>query len=88
MKTHFYMLNQSQIQHSYQEGLIQKDSAWQNHNISFLVMRFYETHVSIRSTVVQQATHIRVYTGLSPTSVEHRQELISALSFSLNDENK
>ena len=38
-----------------------------------------------RSTVVERATHMRVYAGLSPTGADHRKELISALSFSPND---
>ena len=41
--------------------------------------------VSVCSTVVEWATHMLVYVGLSPTGANHRKELISALSCSLND---
>ena len=41
--------------------------------------------VGVRNTVVLRATHMQVYAGLSPISTDHRKELISALSCSLND---
>ena len=41
--------------------------------------------VGVCSTVVERATHMRVYAGSSPTGADHRKELISALSCSLND---
>ena len=41
--------------------------------------------VGVRSTVVERATHMRVYAGSSPTGAGHRKEFISALSFSPND---
>ena len=37
------------------------------------------------STVVEWATYMRVYAGLSPTGADHRKELKSAFSCSLND---
>ena len=39
----------------------------------------------VRSTVVEWATYMRVYAGSSPTSADHRKELIQASSCSLND---
>ena len=41
--------------------------------------------IGVRSTVVERATHMRVYAGSSPTGADHRKEFISALSFSPND---
>ena len=41
--------------------------------------------LGIHSTVVEPATHMWVYAGSSPTSADHRKELISASSCSLND---
>ena len=32
--------------------------------------------VGVRSTVVERATYMRVYAGSSPTSADHRKELI------------
>ena len=40
---------------------------------------------SVHSTVVERATYMRVYAGSSPTGADHRKELKSALSCSLND---
>ena len=34
------------------------------------------TQMTIRSTVVERATYMRVYAGSSPTSADHRKELI------------
>ena len=34
------------------------------------------TLVGVRSTVVEGATYMRVYAGSSPTSADHRKELI------------
>ena len=39
----------------------------------------------VRSTVVERATHMRVYACSSPTGADHRKEFISALSFSPNE---
>ena len=33
-------------------------------------------NINVRSTVVERATHMRMYAGSSPTSVDHREELI------------
>ena len=37
------------------------------------------------STVVEPGTHMWVYAGSSPTGTDHRKELISTMSRSLND---
>ena len=33
-------------------------------------------HVGVSSTVEERATYMRVYAGSSPTSADHRKELI------------
>ena len=43
---------------------------------------FVEHHCQIQLNV---AIHMRVYAGSSPTCADHREELISVLSCSLND---
>ena len=45
-------------------------------NLLFLLQTLISHLVGIRSTVVERVTHMRVYIGLSPTSVDHRKELI------------
>ena len=44
-----------------------------------------ETLIGVHSTMVEWATHMRVYAGSSPIGADHREELIAALSYSLND---
>ena len=47
--------------------------------------RKVKVKVKVRSTVVERATHMQVHAGLSSICTDHRKELISALSCSLND---
>ena len=37
---------------------------------------YVTSNVGVRSTVVERATYMRVYAGSSPTSADHRKELI------------
>ena len=53
--------------------------------LKFRRNRLITFFVSVSSTVVEQATYMRVYAGSSPTSADHRKELIYASSCSLND---
>ena len=46
---------------------------------------YQKKNVGVHSTVVERATYIQVYAGSSPTGADHRKELKSALSCSLND---
>ena len=36
----------------------------------------YKLNVSVSSTVVEPATHMRVYAGSSPTRIDYRTELV------------
>ena len=52
--------------------------------VYYMVIHEYKI-VGVHSTVVERATYMRVYAGSSPTGADHRKELKSALSCSLND---
>ena len=49
------------------------------------IMNALTTPLGVCSKVVEWATHVRVYAGLSPTGANHCKDIVSALSCSLND---
>ena len=51
--------------------------AWKRHRLTCSDMHLYRMlTVGICSTVVEWATHMRMYAGSSPTSVDHYEEWI------------